>query len=34
MSMGDVENIIGDIGDKMGWNETTKLGLCLEYISN
>jgi ADP-ribosylglycohydrolase len=28
------ENIIFDVGDAQGWNDDTKLALCLRYIDN
>jgi len=30
----DAESILNEIGDKEGWNDVTKLELCLEYIEN
>jgi len=30
----DAESILNEIGDKEGWNDATKLDLCLEYIAN
>lgn len=28
------EKILDDIAEEQGWNESTKLDLCLQYISN
>ena len=28
----NAEQIINEIGDKQGWNDTTKLKLCLQYF--
>jgi len=28
------ETIIDEIGDEQGWNDSSKLALCLQYIDN
>jgi hypothetical protein len=30
----DTQAIIDEIGDEAGWNDNSKLLLCLEYIQN
>lgn len=30
----DAEQVLDDFGDIQGWNDESKLALCLEYIEN